>query len=212
MFYAAALTPVLLADLPLLCAVTGLYALQFALESITGQHRFRIALQQGGVLAACYISPLGTPKLVLAGAAWVFHATVAARIRAARRALARPIRVWWEALPVLHAAASTASKGDVAVLVLCAALGCVTLALSEPQELCRWFGNLLLVLWGGAFGLRFAASSLLQVRGNESEGFVWPAMTLYARRSCRWTRVARTCSRRCAAAACSGPPRLRCCT
>ena len=162
--YGAALTPVLLADNMLLCAVVGVYTLQFALESITGQHRFLSALQKGSVMSACYISPLGTPKVVLAATAWLCHTVVFARFHAARRALGRPIRMWWEALPVLQTALSAANKADKAVLALCAALTLVTLALSEPDELCRWFGNLLLVMWGGAFGLRFAASSLLQVR------------------------------------------------
>ena len=164
--YGAALTPLLLADDSLLYAVVGLYTLQFALESITGQHRFLSALQKGSVMSACYISPLGTPKVVLAMTAWLCHSVVFARFHAARRALARPIRMWWEALPVLQTALSAASKADMAVLALCAALSLVTLALSEPDELCRWFGNLLMVMWGGAFGLRFAASSLLQVRGR----------------------------------------------
>ena len=174
--YGAALTPVLLAENVLLCAVVGVYTLQFALESITGQHRFLSALQKGSVMSACYISPLGTPKVVLAATAWLCHTVVFARFHAARRALARPIRMWWEALPVLQTALSTASKADMAVLALCAALSLVTLALSEPDELCRWFGNLLMVMWGGAFGLRFAASSLLQVRG------------------CRWSPA---CTQRC---------------
>lgn len=164
MLYAAAVTPVLLADLSLLCAVVGFYTLQFALEAITGgQHRFLSALQVGSVLSACYISPLGTPKVMLASAAWLCYSIVLARFHAARRALARPIRMWWDALPVLQAGLNTASKADAAVLVLCAALSLVTMGLSEPEELCSWFGNLLLVLWGGAFGLRFAASSLLQL-------------------------------------------------
>jgi len=212
--YGAALTPVLLAENVLLCAVVGVYTLQFALESITGQHRFLSALQKGSVMSACYISPLGTPKVVLAATAWLCHTVVFARFHAARRALARPIRMWWEALPVLQTALSAASKADMAVLALCAALTLVTLALSEPDELCRWFGNLLLVMWGGAFGLRFAASSLLQVcAGCGQRCYVLLTRCGDAfRRSCRLTRVAKMCWRVCAAAACSAVPRFqRCC-
>lgn len=175
MLYGAALTPVLLADLPLLCAVLGLYCLQFALESITGQHRFLSAMQNGSVLSACYTSTLGTPKVVLAGAALLCKSVVVSRFTAARRG--QPIRRWWEALPVLHSALSVANTADVVALLLCAALSLVTLALSEPDVLCRWFGNLLLVLWG-VFGLRFMASSLLQVRSTRALVRLSPGMLL----------------------------------
>ena len=214
MLYGATLTPVLLADLPLLAAVVGFFTLQFALESITGQHRFLSALQKGCVMSACYISPLGTPKVVLAGAAWLCYSIVVTRFHAAQRTSARPIRVWWEALPVLQTGLATAGKADVAALVLCAALSLATLVLSEPEELCRWFGNLLLVLWGGAFGLRFAASSLLQVRCTRGAAPSCASLTNAHLRSCHSTRAAKTRSPACAAAACSAAarcPPFSCC-
>jgi hypothetical protein len=168
MLYAALLAPVVLADARLLAAVVAVYVLQCALEAITGHHRFLHALHQGAVLAACWTSRHGSLKVVLVSLVWLCATRGEARLAVARAALGRPLRVWTDLTELVQLVVHSITRADLAKATAGAAVAVACFAWGEPAALAQWLGNLLLTLWGGSFGLRFTAASLLQVRQTAS--------------------------------------------
>ena len=162
--YALLLTPLLLADARLLCAVVGVLMLQCSLEAITGRHRFLQALHPGALLAVCATESDGAPKAALVCAVWLCSAATEARLGAASRALGRPVRAWHDLPQLLRLAVAGSTRAERALAGVGLALAAAGLVLGGPDAMLRWLANLLLALWGGSVGMRVAAASLLQAR------------------------------------------------
>jgi hypothetical protein len=163
MAYAGALTPAVLGDAPLAAALLLVYTLQFGLEAITGHNRFAHAIQRGCVLAACWGAQHGALKVALVAAVWACNAALEARVVAARRELGRPLRSWADVAALLRLVARSVTAVDTAAAGAAAVAALAAVAWAQPAVLAHWLANLLLVLWGGSFGLRYTAASVLQV-------------------------------------------------
>jgi hypothetical protein len=166
MAYAGALTPAVMGDAPLACALLLVYTLQFGLEAITGHNRFAHAIHRGCVLAACWGARHGALKVALVAAVWACNAALEARVVTARRELGRPLRSWSDVAALLRLVARSVTTADAAAAGAAATAVLAAVAWApwgEVGALLQWFANMLLYLLGCSFGMRYTAASVLQV-------------------------------------------------